>query len=287
VWPKGARSAWKIFAAAGACFLLAQCSAPTGPQANANAAAPLCLQGIAGQWDIVSFDGYRPARLDGDGQRHAFVDIRGDEFSFAIECNYSGMSARLERDRMVATTSDNVQTAMGCGPEREARDAAFFAFLRGGPRIVSHTEQALALEGEGIRLDLQRPDLRRRSLLPANLSEIEGAWRADILYWRVEPGQTNNLLADLAGGAARVTIASGEVRLAFDCENLSAPAAFSGPGEITLQSVTRTNAANCSLSQADRDKAASLLNGVLSAEHIPPDRLYLSAGDVYAVLRRD
>ncbi len=277
---------WKVCAAAAACLLLAQCSAPRGPQASGSAAT-LSLHDIAGQWDIVSFDGYRPARLDGDGQRHAFVDVRGDAFSFAIECNYSGMGARLNGDRLVATTNDNVQTEMGCGREREARDAAFFAFLRGGARVVSHSEQALALEGEGTRLELQRPEVRRRSLLPVNLSEVEGAWRADILYWRVEPGHTNNLLADLGGGAARVTIGSGEVRLAFDCENLSAPAAFSRPGEIALQSVTRTNAGNCSLGEAERDKAASLLSGVISVEHIPPDRLYVSAGDVYAVLRRD
>ncbi len=131
--------------------LLSQCSAP--PATTGPVATPLTLQAIAGQWDIVSFEGHRPARLDSDGQRHAFVDIRGSDLSFAIECNYSGMSARLDGDRLVATSNDNMQTEMGCGPEREGRDAAFFALLRGGPTVSQPSANALltgAISAENI-----------------------------------------------------------------------------------------------------------------------------------------
>src|SRR5688572_19205138 len=101
-------------------LLLCQCSQPE-PLSN-EATTPASLADIEGPWDIASFDGYRPARLDSDGQRHAFVNIQGNDVAFAIECNYSGMAARLEAGRLVATSNDNVQTEMGCGPEREGRD---------------------------------------------------------------------------------------------------------------------------------------------------------------------
>lgn len=277
----------KIIFALAASMLLSQCSAP--PATPEMPPKPVTLQSIEGQWDIVSFDGHRPARLGSDGQRHAFVDIRGSDLSFAIECNYSGMSARLDEDRLVVIPSDDVhvQTEMGCGPEREARDEAFFGLLRGGPTVSQPSANELVLEKDGARLELQRPDLRRRDLLATNLTALQGDWIADILYWRSEPGRTDNLIAELEGGAARVTFAPGQIRLSVDCETVTAQVALSAPGELRARDVTRTQAGACRLSQAHRDKGASLLTGAIGAENIPPDRLYLAAGDVYAVLRRD
>ncbi len=251
--------------------------------------SPAALSEITGAWDIVSFDGYRPARLDSDGQRHAFVDVRGDGISFAIECNYSGMRAGIENGRLVALSNETVQTEMGCGPEREGRDAAFFAFLRASPAIVARAESAMALENEGVRLELERPEVRRRPLLPTRVSELDGGWRADIIYLRSEPGRTDNLLAALNGAPARFNITADQIRLTYDCETLTAPVELTAPGDIQVNqsAVQRRRSGACSVSEANRNKVASLLANRLSAENIPPNGLYLEAGEVYAVLRRD
>jgi heat shock protein HslJ len=217
----------KIMFVAIAATMLGQCNVQA-PAAN-DWITPTALSELTGAWDIVSFDGYRPARLDTDGQRHAFVDIRGDDVSFSIECNYTGLEARIDRGQLVAVSNDNVQTQMACGAERERRDAAFFAFLRGSPSITMNAEHGLRLERGDVRLELQRPQVRRRHLLPVRQSEFEGAWRAEILYWRVEPGRSDNLLADLGGAPARFTFSPGLVRLAFDCETVTAPVELSDP----------------------------------------------------------
>lgn len=266
-------------------MLLSQCSAPEADPPAAS--APLALTAIEGQWDIVSFDGYRPARLDSDGQRHAFVDIRGGNFSFAIECNYSGMRGRVDGNRIVATSNDNLQTEMGCGRDREARDRTFFALLRGGPIVSRPSKDELVLERNGVRLELQRPELRRRDLLPTNLDALEGEWIADILYHRSEPGRTDNLIAELEGGTARVSFAPGRVTLRFDCETVISEIIAARPGELQEHLVIRRQSGSCRLSAADRDRAASLVRGTITAENIPPDRLLLAAGDTYAVLRRE
>lgn len=261
--------------------------APT-PSAGART-SPSALSEITGAWDIVSFDGYRPARLDSDGQRHAFVDVRGDGISFAIECNYSGMRVGIENGRLVALSNEDVQTQMGCGPEREGRDAAFFAFLRTSPAIVARTESAMGLENNGVRLELERPEMRRRPLLPTRVSELNGAWRADIIYSRSGPGRTDNLLAELNGAPARFSIASGQIRLTYDCETVTAAVQLTAPGDIQVNqgALQRSRRGACSVTEANRNKVASLLANRLSAENIPPEGLYLEAGDVYAVLRRD
>ncbi len=263
---------------------------PEAPTTSASAGtSPAALSEITGAWDIVSFDGYLPARLDSDGQRHAFVDVHGDGISFAIECNYSGMRAGIENGRLVALSNEDVQTEMGCGPEREGRDAAFFAFLRTSPAIVARTESAMALENDGVRLELQRPEVRRRALLPTRVSELDGGWRADIIYLRFEPGRTDNLLAELNGAPARFNIASGQIRLTYDCETLTAPIELTAPGDIQVNQsgVQRSRRGACSVSEVNRNRVASLLMSRLSAETIPPNGLYLEADDVYAVLRRD
>lgn len=263
---------------------------PDAPTTSASArTSPAALSEITGAWDIVSFDGYRPARLDSDGQRHAFVDVGGDGISFAIECNYSGMRAGIENGRLVALSNEDVQTEMGCGPERERRDEAFFAFLRTSPAIVARTQSAMALENDGVRLELERPEVRRRSLLPTRVSELDGGWRADIIYLRPEPGRTDNLLADLNGAPARFTIASGQIRLSYDCETVTAPIELAAPGDIQVNrgALHRSRSGECSITDANRNRVASLLANRLNAENIPPNGLYLEAGDVYAVLRRD
>jgi hypothetical protein len=106
--------------------------APAAPSAKPVAS----LTEIAGEWDIVRFDGHSPPRLDSDGQRHAYVNISPGGLNFSISCNHSGM-AGLIRDGVLhpAPADQRTQTAMGCGREREARDDAFFGFFRARPQV--------------------------------------------------------------------------------------------------------------------------------------------------------
>ena len=186
------------------------------PQAPAKAQRPAArearavtsLAEIAGDWDIVAFDGHSPPRLDTDGQRHAFVDITGQGLSFAISCNYSGMRGRITGGVLHATPGDQgTQTAMGCGPEREARDAAFFDFFRSRPQVSLLSDGRLRMAAPGNELLLERSSVRRLATGPA-LSEITGTWRV-VSFTKFEGGGQQGWGAMFAPG--RLRIAEGAV----------------------------------------------------------------------------
>jgi hypothetical protein len=135
------------------------------------------LRDVAGQWDIVSFDGYSPRRLDADGKRHAYVDISERGFSFAIECNFSGLAGDVRGGVFHrAATDPGIQTAMGCSPERERRDKAFFRFFWSLPIMETTPDEHLVMTNADHRLVLQRSSIRRVANAPA-LSELTGRWR--------------------------------------------------------------------------------------------------------------
>ena len=145
------------------------------------------LADIAGEWDIVRFDGHSPPRLDSEGKRHFYVDIGPQGLRFAIGCNHSGMPGRIEGGVLhAAPADDGVQTAMGCGPEREARDAAFFTFFRSRPRAALLPGGRLRLATFDHELLLERSSVRRLAMGPA-LSEIIGSWRV-VSFMRLEGG---------------------------------------------------------------------------------------------------
>ena len=243
------------------------------------------MSDIEGQWDIVSFNGYRPRRLDSDGGRHAFVDFTDDRVGFAIECNYSGIeTARIENSRLVRVAGDDMQTAMGCGPERERRDNDFFAFLRNGPTIARRGADDLVLERGDVILELQRANVRQRENAVTSLAELDGAWTTAIIYHQVEPGHTRNVLAFGDPGTASFTFSNGAMRMTFDCETVVTQAQLNGPGQLSAATPQRTRAGRCTLPQEDRDKAASLITGAITAERIQPNMVHLVAGDVRAVL---
>ena len=82
-------------------------------------------EAIEGQWDIVSFRGYAPRRLQGT-DRAAVADFRRNSVALRIECNSSGVAGEVRNGRFVSRPGDRIQTLVGCGPVREARDAALF-----------------------------------------------------------------------------------------------------------------------------------------------------------------
>lgn len=131
---------------------------------------------ISGEWDIVSFEGYEPRRLSGT-TRAAFADFTESGARLRIECNSSGRKGKVEGGRFVPSAdSDNIQTVMGCGQEREARDARYFAFFDKSPTVELQNNGRLRLSAEGRDLILERPSVRRLAYLP-QLAELQGKWR--------------------------------------------------------------------------------------------------------------
>ena len=135
------------------------------------------LREIAGPWDIVRFGGHAPGRLGSDGLRRAYVDVGAEGLSYTIECNYSGNPARIDETGTLHDEGDGsrVQTQMGCGPEREARDSAFFAFFGSRPKVRWAEGGRLIVSNGTTELILERPEQRRLAYVPSE-QEISGRW---------------------------------------------------------------------------------------------------------------
>lgn len=161
-------------------------------------------QEIVGDWDIVSFDGHEPARMNGT-TRTAFADFSLTGVRLRIECNYSGAAGEVVNGRFVAGENDGVQTAMGCGPEREDRETQLFAFFRNDdPRAERLSDDRLRLTGKGHELLLERPARRRLAYLPS-AKDLLGEWR--LLQITRYDGQ---------GGWAGIGLSETPGRLVFD-----------------------------------------------------------------------
>jgi hypothetical protein len=255
---------------------------PHAPAAERAAVASLAE--IAGEWDIVSFDGHSPPRLDSDGQRHAYVDIYAAGMRFAISCNHSGMAGRIEGNVLLrAPIDDGMQTAMGCGPEREARDAAFFAFFRSRPEIERLGDGRLRLTAPGHELLLERSAVRRLAMGPA-LAEISGSWRV-VGFTRFENGGHRGWGAMYAPG--RVTIGEGRVsysrcpaasvRVDYTSDFLLRRQDGGAPGAAVACPGVRPAATEV------EPMLAALLGQSPEVERVNPDRFILRSRD-YAVL---
>lgn len=277
------RAAILALALAACTSVPAELPPPTLPQR-----AVASIDEINGRWDIVSFNEHRPARLDADGNRHAFVDIQGGSLSFSIQCNYSGMQARVENGRLIKLPGDDIQTTAGCGEERHRRDDAFFGLLRSNPSIARLGDDQIVLSHGGDRLVLQRSEARQRPLLAASLNELRGRWTADIIYHHPEPGRTDNLISWLDGEPARFDVTGDTIRLRVDCEDLRARLHLTAPGQIHVDpvSIQREIGRTCRIPAAQRTLIASLLDGTFTAERIAPNMMQLDGGDVRTVLTR-
>ena len=150
-------------------------AAGAGSSTPPTAAPVASSREIEGKWDIVSFDDYEPARLEGS-TRVAFADFGERGVSLRIECNYSGAAGVVIDGKFEPEPHDGIQTEMGCGEEREARDAALFAFFDKSPTVEQLPDGKLLLRADGQELVLQRPEERRLEFLPRP-AELEGEWR--------------------------------------------------------------------------------------------------------------
>jgi hypothetical protein len=203
-------------------MLLLACAPPAEPQAPADAAAALAapepaaaapapaaaaeevravLNGaaIAGAWDVVSFEGYRPARLRGT-HRAAYADFGPSGVSLRMECNYTGRGGTVSNGRFIPPREgDGLQTAMSCGPERNARESRYFSFFEKSPTLEHLGADRLRLRAGESELVLERPAVRRLNFLPAP-SELEGKWRMlELTRYVPEGGYRGSGLSEVPG----------------------------------------------------------------------------------------
>lgn len=160
-----------------------------GPDRSVTQAKPVPdLASIAGQWDVVSFEGYQPQRLSGT-VRAAFADFRHDGVSLRIECNFSGRAGTVRNGRFVRSRGhDSPQTLMGCEAERAARDQRYFSFFTRNPTVERLDRDGLRLRAEGSELILERPAVRRLRFVPRP-AELRGEWRMmELAYYQAERG---------------------------------------------------------------------------------------------------
>ena len=132
------------------------------------------LSEIAGPWDIASFNGYSPVRLH-EGIRRAYVDVGATGLSYVIGCNYSGNRARIDDSGILHKVDQQPQTLIECGPEGDARDAAFFGFFASRPKVTWTEGGRLRLFAGRTELILERPEMRRLANIP-RLAEMVGSW---------------------------------------------------------------------------------------------------------------
>lgn len=156
---------------------------------------------IAGEWDIVSFMGHEPRRLQGT-MRAAYADFRAEGVALKIECNSSGVAGDVQSGRFIARPGDRVQTAMGCGPVREARDRALFDFFDRKPSVEQIDDDRLRLLAGNDVLILERPATRRLAFLPS-AQELMGEWRLqEIARYHEAGGMSGIGLSELPGNVA-------------------------------------------------------------------------------------
>jgi heat shock protein HslJ len=131
---------------------------------------------VMGQWDVVRFEDYQPPRLSETG-RATSVDFGENGVALRIECNYSGRAGTIRGGHFITSDENGgLQTAMSCGPERDAREARFFSFFEKAPTVEYHGPDQLRMRAGATELILARPSVRRLNFIPT-ADELQGRWR--------------------------------------------------------------------------------------------------------------
>lgn len=167
--------------------------------AEPHAPRPADARSVAGQWDVVSFEGYRPGRLSGT-RRAAYADFGPEGVSLQLECNASGRPGTVRDGRFVlGGNNSRIQTAIGCGPERGPREVRFFDFFEQSPTVETLGADRLRLRAGGAELVLERPAVRRLAHLPSP-AELDGAWRMmEVTRYQPEGGVAGVGLSEIPG----------------------------------------------------------------------------------------
>ena len=153
----------------------------------------------AGQWDVVSFEGYEPRRLSGT-KRAAVADFAAGGVKLRMECNDSGRAGRVSNGRFVAGDNSMAgQTVMSCGAERNDREGRYFTFFEKNPTVEHLSQDRLRLRAGATELILARPAIHRLNFVPT-LAELQGKWRMmDLTRYLPGGGYTGGGLSEVPG----------------------------------------------------------------------------------------
>lgn len=183
---------------------------------------------VAGQWDVVSFEGYQPRRLSGT-VRAAYADFETSGVGLRMECNYTGRSGRVIDGHFVAEPGgDGVQTQMGCGPERGPREVRYFGFFERNPSIEFISVDRLRLRAGQDELILERPSLRRLSYL-ASSTELQGEWKMLEVSWFSPDGGAAGI--GLSEASSRIVIEGDRLRVR-GCPGVDLTFQYTGQGQL-------------------------------------------------------
>ncbi|APE27801.1 hypothetical protein [Aurantiacibacter gangjinensis] len=173
---------------------------PTPDSTQQASARPADRASVAGDWDVVSFDGYTvPYRMRGTN-RAAYANFREREVSLHLECNWSGVVGRMRGDRFVpADSGPRIMTVAGCEAPKHERDEAYFSFFDDEPTGQLLPDGRLLFEAGGIELLLQRPEDRHLDFVPY-LADLQGEWRMETLtMYQPEGGMSSMGLMEVPG----------------------------------------------------------------------------------------
>lgn len=140
-------------------------------------AAPSSLKEISGDWDVVNFDKFRPIRLDYDGNRFAYFNIKNGHISYRMACNHSGISVSMNPSARLVRDPNGLgsrTTAMGC--RNQDREKDFFTMMNDSPLVEVLTDDRLRLTTTKHELIVERSEVRRLANAPHSVDEIAGDW---------------------------------------------------------------------------------------------------------------
>lgn len=255
-------------------LILAGCAAtePSAEPASEATAAPaeviepsaipvMALSEIAGEWQVVEFDGYRPARVT-HPKPAAFATFGPGGVGLRIECNWSGAPGTIKDGHFVppAKPEPQAQTAMGCGKEREDRDARYFAFFTQSPSIERIANGRLRLVANGTVLILERPEAIRLETLP-KIGDLTGEWRAEQFQLINHEGMRGVGLSEMQ---SRIVITPGSLAMS-NCPAGAVAIAYTPDGRLT-----RTGGADAAQVRSACDQFAK---GAYSMPGLEPTRI--------------
>ncbi|ANU07126.1 hypothetical protein [Paraurantiacibacter namhicola] len=271
----------------GAAAMAAACAPGTLPDGSETATTgaeaaprPASASDVAGDWDVVSFDGYTvPFRSRGT-ERAAFANFTDGGVGLHLECNWSGVPGRMRGDVFKPSGEGPwPQTLAGCEADKAERDDAYFAFFARSPKGEVLPGDRLRFTAGDTVLLLERPEQRRLGFVP-ELAGIEGQWRmVGLTMFAPQGGMSGMGLTEVPG---RVVIDGG--RIGYNrCPQYDAEVTYTQDGVFrrTGGAAVPDEPAGCEeLAERSWNKVPPELWDILEMLHDNPRAERLAEGDL-------
>ena len=184
---------------------------------------------VTGQWDVVSFEGYRPRRLSGTGARRL---RRFREGRRRLEDRVQLHWPIGSRHRRGALLRSRLATAFRrrSGADRSvARGRCATSASSTGTRVSSSSVSIACACARGQdELILERPSVRRLSYL-ASMAELQGSWKMLEVSWFPPGGGAAGI--GLSEVPTRIVIEGNRLRVR-DCPEVDLTFQYTGEGQL-------------------------------------------------------